>query len=44
MEKSKVEITTFRRYEEKYLPFVLAALGFLFLELVFRLAILRKFP
>ncbi|MBI5857777.1 MAG: VWA domain-containing protein [Sphingobacteriales bacterium] len=44
MEKSKVEITTFRRYEEKYLPFVLAALGFLFLELVLRLTVLRKFP
>ena len=44
LEKSDVKITTYNRYEEKYLPFVLAALLFLVLELVLRLTVLRKFP
>ncbi|GAB3348465.1 VWA domain-containing protein [Arachidicoccus ginsenosidivorans] len=44
LEKSDVKITTYNRYEEKYLPFVLAALLFLLLELVLRLSVLRKFP
>jgi Ca-activated chloride channel homolog len=44
LEKSKIEITTFRRYEERYLPFVLAALAFLFAELLLRLTLFRKFP
>ena len=44
MEKSKVELQSFKRYEERYLLLVLAALGFLFLEIVLRLTIFRKFP
>jgi Ca-activated chloride channel family protein len=44
LEKSKIEITTFRRYEERFLPFVLAALAFLFIEIVFRFTFFRKFP
>lgn len=44
MEKSKVEVQSFKRYQERYLPFVLAALAFLFLEIVFRLTVFRKFP
>jgi Ca-activated chloride channel family protein len=44
MEKSKIEITTFTSYEERFLPFVLVALGLLFLEVVLRFSILRKFP
>jgi Ca-activated chloride channel homolog len=44
MEKSKIEITTFRRYEERFLPFVLAALAFLFLEVLLRFTLFRKFP
>ncbi|NOT51351.1 MAG: VWA domain-containing protein [Chitinophagaceae bacterium] len=44
LEKSKVEITSFRRYEERYLPFILAALGFLFLEVLLRFTLFRKFP
>jgi len=44
MEKSKVEITSFKRVEEKFLPFVLAALAFLFIELVLRFSLFRKFP
>jgi len=44
LEKSKIEITTRNFYEEKYLPFILAALAFLFLEIIFRFAVFRKFP
>jgi Ca-activated chloride channel family protein len=44
LEKSKIEITTFRRYEERFLPFMLAALAFLFLELLLKFTLFRKFP
>lgn len=44
LEKSKVEIRTITRYEERFLPFMLAALFFLFLEMVLRFTIFRKFP
>jgi Ca-activated chloride channel family protein len=44
LEKSKVEITTLQRTEEKYLPFTLAALAFLFLEVLLRFTVFRKFP
>jgi len=44
LEKSKVETTSFKRVEEKFLPFVLAALAFLFLEMLLRFTLLRKFP
>ena len=44
LEKSKVEITSYKRYEERFLPFVLAALGFLFLEILLRLTVFKKFP
>lgn len=44
LEKSKVETTTFKKVEERFLPFVLAALAFLFIELVLRFTLFRKFP
>jgi len=44
LEKSKVEITSYKRYEERFLPFILAALGFLFLEMLLRFTVFRKFP
>lgn len=44
LEKSKIEVTSFKRYEERFLPFVLAALSFLFLEIVLKFTFLRKFP
>jgi Ca-activated chloride channel family protein len=44
LEKSKIEITTFRRYKERFLPFVLAALAFLFAELLLRFTIFKRFP
>lgn len=44
MEKSKVEVITTQKVEERFLPFILAALAFLFLELVLHFTIFRKFP
>ena len=44
LEKSNIEIITHNRFEEKFLLFVLAALAFLFIEVLLRLTILRKFP
>ncbi len=44
MEKSKVETTSFEKVKEKFLPFVLAALIFVFLELLLRFTLFRKFP
>ncbi len=44
LEKSKVQIITFRRYAEKFYPFVLAAMLFLFLEVLLRFTVFKKFP
>jgi len=44
MEKSKIEITTFKRYEEKFLPFVVATLALLFFEMLLRFSLFRRFP
>lgn len=44
LEKSKVQITTYRRYAEKFYPFVFAALFFLFLEVLLRFTVFKRFP
>lgn len=44
LEKSKVQITNFRRYAEKFYPFVFAALLFLFLEVLLKFTVFKKFP
>jgi Ca-activated chloride channel family protein len=44
LEKSTILITSFQRTEEKFLPFALAALAFLFLEFVLTFTYFRKFP
>ncbi|MBS1609054.1 MAG: VWA domain-containing protein [Bacteroidetes bacterium] len=44
LEKSKVEVTAFKRYQERFFPFMLAALTLLTIELLLRLLIFRKFP
>jgi len=44
MEKSKVEITTFHHYSEKFYPFIFAALALLFVEIVLRFTLFKKFP
>lgn len=44
LEKSKVEIINTIRYQEKFYPFVIAALFFLLLEILLRYTVFRKFP
>ena len=44
LEKSKVQVTNFRRFAEKFYPFVFAALLFLFLEVLLRFTVFKKFP
>jgi len=44
MEKSKVEVQSYKRYEERFLPFLLAALFLLFLEQLLNFTLFRKFP
>lgn len=44
LEKSKVEVQSFKRYEERFIPFLLAALLFVFLEQLLNFTLFRKFP
>lgn len=44
LEKTKVEVTEFRRHTEKYFPFALAAGLFLLLEIILKFTILRSIP
>lgn len=44
LEKSKVEFSTNTRHTEKFFPFVAAALLFLFMEMLLKLTVFRKFP
>jgi Ca-activated chloride channel family protein len=44
LEKSKIQRTTYHRFEEKYFAFVIAALAFLILEVVLKFTVFRKFP
>lgn len=44
LEKSKVEISTLVRSNEKFFPFVIAALALILLEILLRYTVFRKFP
>ncbi len=44
LEKSRIEVTALRRYNEQFFPFALAAALLLMLELLLRWTILKKFP
>lgn len=44
LEKSKIQVINTIRYKEKFLPFIIAAIFFLFMEVVLRYLVLRKFP
>lgn len=44
MEKSKVEISTSRKFSDLFMALLLAALGFMFLEMILRFTILKRFP
>lgn len=44
LEKSKVEIITLKRFNEKFFPFAVAAAIFLLLEIILRYTLFKKFP
>lgn len=44
LEKSEVEIISRKKYKEEFLPFVLGALLLLFMELLLKYTVLKKFP
>ena len=44
LEKSKIEIISFQKSEEKFIPIVLAALFFLLIEFILRMTVFRRFP
>lgn len=44
MEKARIEVTTFRKYSDRYLPFALLAAVFLFLEIILRYTVFRFLP
>ena len=44
LEKSKVELTTYHRYSEKFYPLAFAALAFLLLEVILKFTVFKKFP
>ena len=44
LEKSKVKVTTYERFTDEFMPFILAGLMAVLLDLILRLTILKKFP
>ncbi len=44
LEKSKIEVTALRRYNEQFFPFAMAASLLLMLELLLRFTVFKKFP
>ena len=44
LEKSKVEIINYKEIKEMFLPLILAALGWLLLEVILKYTVFRKFP
>lgn len=44
LEKSKIEVTEFKRYTEEYLPFALLAFILIMIEMVLRYTLLRSLP
>jgi len=44
LEKSKIQVTSYDRYTDKFLPLVLAALFYLLLDVLLRYTLFRTFP
>jgi len=44
LEKSRIEVSSIRRYTERFFPFALAAATLLLLELILKYTLFRKFP
>jgi Ca-activated chloride channel family protein len=44
LEKSKVEVTSYHRFTEKFYPFIFVAMGLLLIEILLRYTLFKKFP
>jgi Ca-activated chloride channel family protein len=44
LEKSTIQITSLKRFTEKFLPFAIAAALFLLAELILRYTVFKKYP
>lgn len=44
LEKSKIEVTTYNRFTDEYLPFLLLGIICIIVELILRLTLFKKFP
>jgi Ca-activated chloride channel family protein len=44
LEKTKVKVTTFDRFTEEFLPWLLIGIAFLLIEAVLRYTAFRRFP
>ncbi len=44
LEKSKVDVTSYNRYTDKFLYLLIAALSFILIELLLRYTVFKKFP
>lgn len=44
LEKTRIEITTLKRYSEQFFPFALAAALFVFMEYLLRFSLFKKYP
>ena len=44
LEKSRIEVTSLKRYTERFFPFAFAAAALLFLEIFLRYTLFKKFP
>ncbi|MEO8713026.1 MAG: VWA domain-containing protein [Parafilimonas sp.] len=44
LEKSKIQVTSYNRYTDKFFPLIAAALFYLLLEVILRYTMFRKFP
>lgn len=44
LEKSQIDITTYDRYSDRFLPFLIAAFAFLIIEILLRYSVFKKFP
>jgi Ca-activated chloride channel family protein len=44
LEKSKIEVTSLRKFSEQFFPFALAALILVLMEFILRFTVFRKFP
>jgi Ca-activated chloride channel family protein len=44
LEKSKVEVTTYNRFSDRFFPWLVAGLAFLLIEILLRYTVFKKFP